>query len=69
MKSDEKVIAEASRMEYESNSGKLYIVFEITDPKYKEELKKNWTSSDLEFRIIDKKLIVEASPEEDKKEE
>lgn len=54
----DKVVAEAVRIEYEEKSGKMYIVFEIKDEKYKQDLKKNWTK-DIEFRLVDK-LLVEA---------
>lgn len=54
----DKVVAEAVRMEYEEKTGDLYIVFKVKDEKYKQELKKNWTK-DIEFRLVDK-LLVEA---------
>jgi hypothetical protein len=52
----DKVVAEAVRIEYEEKTGKLYIVFEVTDEKYKQDLKKNWTK-DIEYRLIDKSLV------------
>lgn len=57
MKNYEKIIGEATRIEYSEHDGKLYIVFEITDPQSKQEMKKNWTK-DIEYKIIDKKLII-----------
>lgn len=56
MKNYEKVIASAIRLEYSEHDGKLYIVFEVTDPQSKIDIKKNWTD-DLEFRLIDKNLV------------
>lgn len=56
MKPDEKIVAEAIRIEYQESTGKLYIIFEVIDEKYKQDIKKNWTQ-DIEYRIIDKKLI------------
>ncbi len=56
----DKVVAEAVRIEYEDKSGKLYIVFEVTDEKYKQDLKKNWTK-DIEFRLVDKMLVTDES--------
>lgn len=50
------VVAEAVRIEYEEQTGKMYIVFEITEEKYKQEFKKNWTQ-DLEYRLVDKLLV------------
>ncbi len=51
-------VGEAVRMEFEEKTGKLYLVFEIKNEKYKQNIKKNWTD-DIEFKIIDKKLVVE----------
>ena len=56
MNSDEKVIGEAIRIEYEEATGDLYIVFKIKDEQYKQEIKKTWTE-DIEYRIVDKCLI------------
>ncbi len=52
----DKVVAEAVRIEYEEGSGKMYIVFEVKDEKYKQDLKKNWTK-DIEFRLVDRGLV------------
>lgn len=52
------VIGEAIRVEYEEKSGRLCLVFEITNEKYKQDIKKNWTQ-DIEYRIIDKNLVIE----------
>ena len=54
----DKVVAEAVRIEFEEHSGKLFIVFEVKDEKYKQDIKKNWTS-DIEFRLVDKLLVKE----------
>lgn len=56
MKPNEQIIAEASRIEYSSDTGKLYIVFEVKDPNYKKYIRDNWIN-DIEFRIIDKLLV------------
>lgn len=50
------VIAEAVRLEYEEKTGKLFIVFEITNEKHKQDIRKNW-AGDIEFRLIDKTLV------------
>jgi hypothetical protein len=50
------VVAEAVRIEYEEQTGKLYIVFEVKNEKYKQDIKKNWMN-DIEFRLIDKLLV------------
>lgn len=52
----DEVVAEACRIEYEEKTGRFYIVFEVTDEKYKQYLKKNWTK-DIEFRLVDKSLV------------
>jgi hypothetical protein len=57
MKPNEKEVAHAVRVEFEEKTGKLFIVFEITDTKYKQDIKKNWSSDDIEFRLVDKLLI------------
>jgi len=51
-------IGEAIRVEFEEKSGELYLVFKITNEKYKQDIRKNWTK-DIEFRIIDKTLVSE----------
>jgi hypothetical protein len=56
MKSDEDVVGEAVRVEYTEQDGKLFLVFEITNEKYKQDIKKNWTQ-DIEFRLVDKLLV------------
>ena len=51
-------VATASRIEYEEKTGKLFIVFEVTNPRYINLIKTNWTQ-DIEYRIIDRKLYLE----------
>ena len=58
MKSDEETVGEAVRVEYEEKTGKLFLVFEITNEKYKLDIKKNWTR-DIEFKLVDKLLVKE----------
>jgi len=58
MKNYEEVIGEAVRIEYTEHDGKLYIVFEIINELYKQNILKDWTK-DIEFVIKDKKLIKE----------
>ena len=54
----DKVVAEAVRIEYEEHTGKLFIVFEVKDEKYKQDIKKNWIQ-DIEYRLVDKCLVKE----------
>lgn len=58
MKPNEQIIAEACRIEFEEQTGKLYIVFEVKEEKHKQNIKKNWTK-DIEFRLVDKLLVQE----------
>jgi hypothetical protein len=58
MKPNEEVVAEAVRIEFEEKTGKLYIVFEVVDEKYKQDIKKNWTQ-DIKYKLIDKCLVKE----------
>jgi hypothetical protein len=58
VKVQDKIVAEAVRLEFEEHSGKLFIVFEVKDEKYKQDIKKNWTT-DIEFRLVDKMLVKE----------
>lgn len=57
MKNNQKIIAQAKRIEVDSSSGKTYIVFEIIDEQYKQSLKKDWIN-DIEFIILDKNLVL-----------
>jgi hypothetical protein len=54
---DEEVVAEAARIEYDEHTGDLFIVFKITNEKYKQKIKKTWTQ-DIEYRIIEKNLVM-----------
>lgn len=49
-------VAELIRIEVNSNTGQLYLVFEATDPNLKQEVLKDWTQ-DFEFQVKDKKLV------------
>jgi len=50
-------VAEACRIEYEEKTGKLFIVFEVTNEKFKQDIKKNWTQN-IEYKLIDKNLVL-----------
>lgn len=58
MRDDENIVGEAVRVEYTEKDGKLYLVFEITNAKYKKDIKENWTN-DIEFRLVDRFLVKE----------
>ena len=58
MKPNDQIVGEAVRVEYEEKTGRLYIVFEVKDEKYKQDIKKNWMQ-DIEYRLVDKFLVKE----------
>lgn len=60
MKNYEEVIAEASRIEYDEKTGRLFIVFEVKNEKFKQDIKKNW-HQDIEYRLIGKDLVKDGS--------
>lgn len=49
-------LAECIRIEYNEESGELYLVFKATDPKFKKDILKNWTQ-DIDLILKNKKLI------------
>lgn len=51
-----KVIAEAVRIEHIESTDTVYLVFEITDERFKKEIKKDWTK-DIDLVLLGKKLI------------
>ncbi len=52
-------VAEAVRVEVEEKTGRVFIVFEITNEKFKQDIKRNWTK-DIEYRLVDKQLVLES---------
>lgn len=58
MKLDEKVIAKAIRVDINESTGQVYLVFEVTDPSYKQSILREWIN-DIEFKIKDKNLVKE----------
>lgn len=56
MKNYEEVVAEASRIEFDEKTGRLFIVFEVKNEKFKQDIKKNWYQ-DIEYKLIGKELI------------
>jgi hypothetical protein len=47
-------VATAVRVESENKTGKIYIVFEITDEKFRHQIKTDWMQ-DIDLKIIDVK--------------
>lgn len=52
------ILAEAVRIEYEEHTGKVFIVFEVKNEKFKQDVKKNWTK-DIDYKLIDKTLVLD----------
>lgn len=57
MKNFEEIVAEASRIEIEEKTGRVFIVFEVKSEKLKQDIKKNWTK-DIEYKLVDKNLVL-----------
>jgi hypothetical protein len=56
MKNDEEVVGEAVRIEYDEQNDKLLLVFEISNLKYKQDIKRRW-NQDIKFKIVNQFLI------------
>lgn len=52
------IIAEAIRIEFDEKEDKLLLVFEVTNQKYKQIIKKTWVN-DIEFLLVNKNLTIE----------
>ena len=55
-KINNKTIAEAVRVEHIESTDTVYLVFEITDERFKQRIKKDWTQ-DIELVLVGKKLV------------
>lgn len=58
MNADEKIVAEIRRIEVDPTSGKVYIVFEVTDPVWKKDIKTKWADNDIEYKILNNNLVI-----------
>ena len=58
MKNYEEVVAEASRIEIEEKTGRVFIVFEVKNEKFKQDIIKKWTSNYIEYKLVDKNLVL-----------
>lgn len=56
MKNYEEILAEASRVEVDPDTGRVFIVFEVKSEKFKKDVLKNWTEN-IEYRLIGKNLV------------
>jgi hypothetical protein len=50
------VVAEMIRMEVKPSTGQLYLIFEVNDPLFKQEMMKDWTQ-DFELKVTATKLL------------
>ena len=51
------VVATAVRVEYNSDSDEVYLVFLIVDQDFKKRIKKDWTQ-DIDLELINKNLVI-----------
>ena len=56
MKNYEEIIAKASRIEYDEDTGKLFIVFEVINETFKKKIRSEWTD-DIEYRLAGTNLV------------
>lgn len=47
-----RTVAEAVRLEHDPKTDTFYLVFQITDEKFRNRIKKDWTQ-DIDLRVID----------------
>lgn len=59
MKGEFEEVASAVRIEFDETTDDLLIVFRVTNPRYKHLIKQNW-AKDIEFRLVDKKLVIKS---------
>ena len=57
MKEVTNTVATAIRIEYNQDSDQLLVVFEITDPLFKQKIKNDW-NQDIELIVVGKGLKV-----------
>ncbi len=51
-------VAKAVRVEYDSKSDSIFLVFEVTDERLKQQVKKDWMQ-DIELVLIGRNLVKE----------
>lgn len=56
MKTDNQTIAKAVRVEYDPKSDAVYLVFEVTDERFKQAIKKDWMQ-DIDVKVIGRELV------------
>ncbi len=58
MKQINQTIAKAIRVEYDSDSDSVFLVFEIVDERFKQEVKRDWMK-DIDVKLMGKTLVRE----------
>lgn len=58
------VIAKAVRVEMDSRTKAIYLVFEVTDERFRQIIKQDWTQ-DLEVEILNRDLIMSEGKDDD----
>lgn len=56
-------VATAVRVEYNSDSDEVYLVFLIVDENFKSCIKKDWTQ-DIDLELINKNLVLDKKDKE-----
>jgi len=51
-----KIVAKAIRVEVSQKKDQLFLVFEIVDQDFKNQIKKDWLQ-DIDLKLIDKDLV------------
>jgi hypothetical protein len=52
-----KTVAEAVRVEVNTETDEVFLVFKISDPEFKRQIRTNWLNQDINLKIFGKKLI------------
>lgn len=49
-------LAKAVRVEYDSDTDSLFLVFEVVDERFKQQVRKDWTQ-DIDVKLIGRNLV------------
>lgn len=49
-------LAKAVRVEYDSDTDSLFLVFEVVDERFKQQVKKEWTQ-DIDVKLLGRNLV------------
>ena len=51
------VVAKAIRLEVDESKDDVYIIFKITDERFKQKVRADW-EDDVEVRVVNKELVL-----------